>query len=114
VLRSGERISSDADAERLSQTSISSLCDRLVRQRPGTGNDACVARSKLERNLGGQRTDSARLVDVSRLDAHLAPQRVDDARAVRTDEAGLGLALQGIRDLYCAIVVSGLVRVGGH
>ena len=54
VLCAGERISSNADAERLSQTSVGSLCDRLVRQRPGTGNDAfCVIRSKTKTELWG-------------------------------------------------------------
>jgi hypothetical protein len=46
VLCPRERISSDANAERLSQTSVGSLRDRLVRQCPGTGNDACVSLSK--------------------------------------------------------------------
>jgi len=100
VLRSGEGISSDADAERLSQTNIGSLCDRFVRQRAGTGNDACTATSKLGQLYGlGECTDPARLVDMSRLDAHLAPKGIDDARTVGTYEARLGLTLQGIHDL---------------
>ena len=36
VLRSGERIATNPNAKRLSETSVSSLCDRLIGQRPGT------------------------------------------------------------------------------
>jgi hypothetical protein len=51
VLRSRERITPDPDTERLSKTSVGRLCDRLIGQRPGTGDDTCGAK-KIRHNHG--------------------------------------------------------------
>jgi hypothetical protein len=41
MLRSGEGITANANAKRLSETSVSRLCDRLISQGPGARDNTC-------------------------------------------------------------------------
>ncbi len=50
VLRAREGVTADADDERLAETNASRLCDGLVCERAGTGDDTC--RSLLTRARG--------------------------------------------------------------
>ena len=67
-----DRVAPDADAGALTETVAGGLKYGLVSQRPGTRNDADVARQ----------------VNVPGHDADLAGARSDDARAVRADQPG--------------------------
>jgi len=96
MLRSGEGITANANAKRLSETSVSRLCDRLISQRPGARDNTCPRKGQTNEKKKvvehGQilaRTNAAGLVDVTRLNAHLASQGIDDARAVGTHETRL-------------------------
>lgn len=73
-----ERVTANADDERLSQTGLGSLVDGLVGQSTGSGDN----------------TDAATLVNETGHDADLAKAGGDDTGAVGADQTGLGLGLE--------------------
>lgn len=77
-----EGVTTDADDEGLTETSLGGLVDGLVGQGTGSRDD----------------TDAAALVDEARHDTDLALAGGDDTGAVRADEAGLGLGLEHVGD----------------
>src|SRR5918996_649782 len=69
-VRPGDRVTSDADARRLTYAALSQLVDDLIRQRSRPRHEA----------------DRARLADLARDDADVGLARRDEAGTVRSNE----------------------------
>jgi hypothetical protein len=99
VLRAGEWVTTDTNAQALAKPDGRRLRDGLVGERAGAGYDAYILISHCALSWSNKtRTNLAGLVDVSGHDAHLAPARVDHTGAVRAHEAARTLRRERLRD----------------